>query len=396
MKKNVKTLLAFTVFLLFPFPAMALQHVIHIEWVFQNTDTVAGFRLYHENSAVCSTDDPKATSMSCSIDAAGGESFFTLATVYKDGSESPHSPPYALVFPSGPKAVPEADVVAGQSPLTVNFTAISSTGDIQSYEWDFGDGENGTGPTVSHTFTAAGRYSVSLEVVDDRGAASESTITVTVSSPVATGNDAPIADISCSQSIGSAPLRVFCDALDSTDNDGTIVSYEWNLGDGTIASGPEIVHTYTIPGKIAATLTVIDDGGLTDTVKKYFRVDPPEGASAPPIAVISATIERGSEPLTVAFNAAGSYDPDGQIRNYNWNFGDGTTGSGAIQEHSFYHDAAYRVTLVVEDDSGLKSAPAEYTIAVADNDQPADKRTRENMLKVLPIVINFLLDSSDR
>ena len=53
-----------------------------------------------------------------------------------------------------------------------------STGDITSYQWDFGDGSSGSGKTASHSYTAAGDYSVVLMVSNDAGANAQQTIVV--------------------------------------------------------------------------------------------------------------------------------------------------------------------------------------------------------------------------
>ncbi len=74
-------------------------------------------------------------------------------------------------------------------------------------------------------------------------------------------NRSPIASFTRSPSSGDVPLSVFFDASDSIDADGTIVAYAWNLGDGTIAAGLTVSHTYAQAGTFEATLTVTDDRG---------------------------------------------------------------------------------------------------------------------------------------
>lgn len=54
----------------------------------------------------------------------------------------------------------------------------------------------------------------------------------------------------------------------------------------------------------------------------------------------------------VDFNASGSYDPDGTITSYAWDFGDGTTGSGVTTSHVYAYEGTYTVTLTVTDNSG--------------------------------------------
>jgi PKD repeat protein len=71
-----------------------------------------------------------------------------------------------------------------------------------------------------------------------------------------------------------------------------------------------------------------------------------------PIAVVSALPTAGPAPLTVDFSAAGSTDPDGTIAGYAWNFGDGTTGTGAETSHDYPSEGTYTVTLTVTDNGG--------------------------------------------
>ena len=55
------------------------------------------------------------------------------------------------------------------------------------------------------------------------------------------------------------------DASGCNDNDGTIVSYIWNFGDGDTSTSQNPTHAYDQEGPYSVTLTVTDDDGLTDT-----------------------------------------------------------------------------------------------------------------------------------
>jgi PKD repeat protein len=87
-----------------------------------------------------------------------------------------------------------------------------------------------------------------------------------------------------------------------------------------------------------------------------------------PHALFSASATKGQTPLVSSFNGTLSFDPDGQIVRYEWDFGDGTTASGAVASHEYQRDGLYTVRLKVTDDSG-RSAEATLPIE-AQNPQP--------------------------
>jgi PKD repeat protein len=82
-------------------------------------------------------------------------------------------------------------------------------------------------------------------------------------------------------------------------------------------------------------------------------VAPVSGAGAPPVAVLAAAPTRGTVPLTVAFDASGSSDPDGSIASIEWIFGDGTVGSGATTSKTYNSAGTFTAQLRVTDNSGL-------------------------------------------
>ena len=138
-----------------------------------------------------------------------------------------------------------------------------------------------------------------------------------------------------------------------------IASYSWNFGDGRSASGRLVSHAFTTAGTYVVTLTVSDALGRTgqsaQTVIVAGGVDPTAAFTSSP-----------SDPLVnqpVNFNGTGSRAAPGRtITGTQWDFGDGTFGSGAVTSHSYGLARSYVVVLTVTDDSG-KKATATGTVA---------------------------------
>jgi len=84
----------------------------------------------------------------------------------------------------------------------------------------------------------------------------------------------------------------------------------------------------------------------------------PPGANRAPTAEFTAEPREGYDPLTVLFDADASYDPDGDLITYAWEFGDGTSGVGRAASHT-YAAGTYQVTLRVVDPEGLMGTTTE-------------------------------------
>jgi chitodextrinase len=141
---------------------------------------------------------------------------------------------------------------------TASFNASGSfdpDGVIITYLWDFGDGGNATGCTVTHTYTTTGTFSVTVTVTDDSGAADNDTCMVTVNSP-------PIADAGEDRVVLPNDSVEF-NGSDSYDSDGEIVGYLWDFGDGSNATGCYVTHRYALGGTYLVTLTVMDSHNAT-------------------------------------------------------------------------------------------------------------------------------------
>ena len=153
----------------------------------------------------------------------------------------------------------------------------------------------------------------------------------------------PTAAFATSRLSGTAPAPVDFDATASVDPDGQVTEWQWDFGDGTTGTGETTAHTYAAPGVYDATLDVIDDTGhhAIGTATEEITV---RAANAPPEARATAEL-TGTLPRDAAFDASDSVDPDGQVTGWEWDFGDGTNGTGETAAHSYTAPGVYTATV---------------------------------------------------
>jgi PKD repeat protein len=270
--------------------------------------------------------------------AAAGTYTVTLTVTDDDSATDSISKSVTVTEPNTP---PTADFTFTTGDLTANFTDASTDpdGTIVGWLWDFGDGNTSTAQNPGHTYAAAGTYTVTLTVTDDDGASDSISKSVTVTAP----NIPPTADFTFAVNY----LTVnFTDA--STDADGTIVSWLWNFGDGNTSTAQNPTHTYAAAGTYTVTLTVTDNDGASDSISKSVTVTAP---NMDPVANFSFTTIG----LTANFSDL-SYDPDGTIVSWLWNFGDGNTSTLQNPSHTYAAAGTYTVTLTVTDNNGASDS----------------------------------------
>lgn len=152
-----------------------------------------------------------------------------------------------------------ASATRGPAPLTVTFSAASSTSDnggTLTYLWNFGDGATATDVSATHVFDDPGRYTVRLTVTDETGASGEATQEIRAAGTGAT------AVIQADLTSGPAPLLVQFDGTLSSAPDDTIYDYFWSFGDGATSQTNRPVHQYQFPGTYTVTLRVVTGGGV--------------------------------------------------------------------------------------------------------------------------------------
>ncbi len=182
----------------------------------------------------------------------------------------------------------------------------------------------------------------------------------------AAGNVPPVADANGPYS-GTVNVPLGFDGSASSDSDGTIVAYDWDFGDGSTGTGVKPTHTYVSGGTFTVFLTVTDDAGATGKASATATIGL---GNLPPIANVNGPY-TGTTGTAITFDGSASKDPDGTISAYSWDFGDGTTGTGAKPSHTYTSANIYNVILTVMDDAGAtNSASTTATITDSQVNQP--------------------------
>lgn len=151
------------------------------------------------------------------------------------------------------------------------------------------------------------------------------------------------------------------DASASAD-DGQIVSYAWNFGDGTSGSNVKTSHVYPVAGVYNVILTVKDDRGLSaSTAPAAVTVV----AALDPVASFTLSPTDPIVEDMIYFDASASTVPAGRsIVSYSWNFGDGSIGAGQTTSHKYGGKPnTYTIVLTVIDSTGRKGV-ASKTVQV--------------------------------
>jgi PKD repeat protein len=224
---------------------------------------------------------------------------------------------------------------------TTNFTFIPKVddmdGEVAVFKWDFGDGNTTTEEAPVHRYGDDGIYNVTFQVLDDDGAGSD-----IVFWHIEIVNLAPRAAISVNTT-EALTYDSFGFRSTSLDLDGKVVNCTWNMGDGTFYSTKDVEHFYRDDGTYRISLKIEDDDGAQAEANLTVRVL----NRAPSLSVqYNDTIIEG---VAVNFTASGSWDKDGNIISYYWDFGNDTVRRGDVVSYTFWSPGVYTVTLTITD-----------------------------------------------
>jgi len=302
-------------------------------------------------------------------DDSGSTDTLTLQIVVGLGTSVPPATPSTLLPPIADFGYSPVDPQTGSLVLFNGTLSTDPDGEIAAYAWDFnGDGIiDSTAAIAEHTFLIEGTHDVSLTVTDNSGTTDTFTLQVAVDSGEAPEQPAtslpPLADFEYSPVEPIAGKPVLFNGLLSTDIDGDIVAYAWDFNDDAIidSTASFTEHVFPSSGTFNVSLTVIDDSGNSDSFIRAILVDvdssapiSPPSSFQPPVADFSYMPAQPMAGELVMFNGTTSWDFDGDIVSYSWDFNnDGSPDANtAVAEYFFPSPGTITVSLTVTDDSG--------------------------------------------
>lgn len=311
-----------------------------------------------------------------SVKLMGGQGSVRLTSESKTGTAEIRASAQTLWASPNPLKIQIETVSVGELIMSASPSALppgGGTSRIIVYARDAG-GNPLNGVFVSLYTTAGFLYSGGGHITNSDGrvedmldtsetatiTATTGTLTnnITVTVLQETGNEPPKAYFSYYPSNPQMGESVIFDASSSFDNDGHIVFYEWDFGDGSRFTGParQVSHIYSWDDgdsqkTFTVILTVIDDDGDEDTSQGSVTVSA-GSQNQEPTAEFTFSPVSPSVGQTVIFDGSSSSDPDGSIVSWKWEFGDGSTGSGKDVSHAYFAAGTYTIILTVTDNQG--------------------------------------------
>ena len=202
------------------------------------------------------------------------------------------------------------------------------------YSWDFGDGSGSKSQSPTHSFIAAGVYTVVFKVTNSAGCSDIDTVkkAVTISSPQS--------NFTVSKTKGCNPLSVTFQ-----DSSKSATKWYWDFGDSASSTSQNPSHTYTTLGTYDVSLIAENSIGCKDTLvkKSYISV-----VNLPTTYVAPAAI-KSCAPYSASFQ-----DPTTGSVSWAWDFGDGTTSTDSTPVHTYKNPGTYKTSLTTTKASGCK------------------------------------------
>ncbi|MBS1681426.1 MAG: PKD domain-containing protein [Bacteroidetes bacterium] len=233
----------------------------------------------------------------------------------------------------------------------INFTSSNQSGDISTYQWDFGDATNSTSANPSHIYSAASTYYPSLTVTATNGCQNSLQDTLQVfNAPQATFTIPSVSPICTNQN--------YTFTNTSTYDIGSNPTWQWSVNDTIITSAKELAHTFSSSSTQKISLTASIPGCSSQSVQTINSL-----VDGPLVDFTSPTYGCDSTSVTFTNTSTGS------VSGYQWNYGDGNTTAQTDGANSFAQSGSYAVSLTATNAAGCVNSLSK-NISIYTNPQP--------------------------
>lgn len=224
--------------------------------------------------------------------------------------------------------------------LAIPFSDLStSLNSIIDWQWGYsGSGVTSTEQSPTIIFSNSGTMTAQLIVTDNNGCKDTATAPFSV-------YDAPLADYSV-KDVCLNDVSSFNDL--SVIASGSIVSWQWDFGDGNTSTNQNSTNTYSSENTYTTQLIVTSDNGCTDTLQQQTIVNPL------PQVTFNPDVFSGCEDLPVNFMDLSTIST-GSLVSYAWSFGDGNSSTAISPIYTYADPGTYSVTLTATSDKGCIS-----------------------------------------
>ncbi len=224
------------------------------------------------------------------------------------------------------------------------FTDLSMNGgdSLIIWSWDFGDSNTSLLQNPAHLYSQGGTYAVQLYVSTTNGCDDTYTTDVTVNSiPVAAFS---VADVCLNDT------SIFYDQ--SSIATGSIVSWNWNLDDGTVFFTQNPSHFYANDSTFNVSLLVTGTGGCSDSITHTITIHslPIAGFSVADVCINQVSIFNDSSTIS-----------NGTVNNWQWSFGNGNTSTQQNPSQIYATPGTYNITLITTSDFGCSDTATTST-----------------------------------
>lgn len=252
------------------------------------------------------------------------------------------------VSPGGPYTGQVNAPITFSAQAFLNGVAISGA----TYTWTFGDGGVGVGQAVTHPYTAAGTYNVSVTAVASTGEFGSATTTATV------GTTGPLSVTTGGPYTGPPNTSITMTAQATANGVPVAATYTWTFGDGGVGVGQTVAHAYTATGSytvsVAATTATGETGVATTTATigviggLTVSIGGPYSGQVGSVITFTAQAYEGNVPVAAT---------------YSWSFGDGTVAAGQTVTRAYASAGTFSASVTATTATG-QTASASTSVVI--------------------------------